>query len=142
MLYCTVHALGELAVLFPVAGSFSTHSTRFLDPAWGFALGCIYALLWLVVLPIEIVAPPSTIEFWKHDQINNDAFVPVFLVLIVLINYFRAQGYGEAEFLFSVVKVTAIVGFIILGIILNSVADRKADILEVSTGINPEHSIY
>jgi amino acid transporter len=39
MLYCTVHALGELAVLFPVAGSFAAYSTRFLDPAWGFAMG-------------------------------------------------------------------------------------------------------
>lgn len=39
MLYCTVHALGEMAVAFPVAGSFSAYSTRFLDPAWGFAMG-------------------------------------------------------------------------------------------------------
>lgn len=39
MLFCTVHALGEMAVLFPVAGSFSAFSTRFLDPAWGFAMG-------------------------------------------------------------------------------------------------------
>lgn len=39
MLFCTVHALGELAVVFPVAGSFSAYSTRFLDPAWGFAMG-------------------------------------------------------------------------------------------------------
>lgn len=39
MLFCTVHALGEMAVLFPVAGSFSAYSTRFLDPAWGFAMG-------------------------------------------------------------------------------------------------------
>jgi amino acid transporter len=39
MLYCTVHALGEMAVLFPVAGSFSAYSTRFIDPAWGFAMG-------------------------------------------------------------------------------------------------------
>lgn len=39
MLFCTIHALGELAVLFPVAGSFSVYSTRFLDPAWGFAMG-------------------------------------------------------------------------------------------------------
>lgn len=39
MLYCTVQALGELAVVFPVAGSFSAYSTRFLDPAWGFAMG-------------------------------------------------------------------------------------------------------
>lgn len=39
MLYCVVHALGEMAVLFPIAGSFSAYSTRFLDPAWGFAMG-------------------------------------------------------------------------------------------------------
>lgn len=39
MLYCTVHALGEMAVAFPVSGSFSAFSTRFLDPAWGFAMG-------------------------------------------------------------------------------------------------------
>lgn len=41
MLYCTVHALGEMAVLFPVSGSFSAYSTRFLDPAWGFAMGWV-----------------------------------------------------------------------------------------------------
>jgi amino acid transporter len=39
MLYCTCQALGELAVAFPVAGSFASFSTRFLDPSWGFAMG-------------------------------------------------------------------------------------------------------
>lgn len=39
MLYCTVHALGEMAVAFPVAGSFASYGTRFIDPAWGFAMG-------------------------------------------------------------------------------------------------------
>jgi len=39
LMFCTVQALGELAVLFPVAGSFSAYSTRFIDPAWGFAMG-------------------------------------------------------------------------------------------------------
>ena len=39
MLYCTVHALGELAVAFPIAGAFSVYSSRFVDPAWGFAMG-------------------------------------------------------------------------------------------------------
>ncbi len=39
MLYCTCQALGELAVIFPLAGSFSSWATRFLDPSWGFAMG-------------------------------------------------------------------------------------------------------
>lgn len=39
MLFAVVHALGELAVMFPIQGSFSVFSTRFIDPAWGFAMG-------------------------------------------------------------------------------------------------------
>ena len=39
MIFMTVQALGEMAVMFPVAGSFAAYSTRFIDPAWGFAMG-------------------------------------------------------------------------------------------------------
>ncbi|KAF2720270.1 amino acid permease [Polychaeton citri CBS 116435] len=119
MLYCTVHALGEMAVLFPVAGSFSAYSTRFLDPAWGFAMGWNYAMQWLVVLPLEIVAATLTIEFWNKGSINPDAWVALFLALIIVINLFGVKGYGEAEFIFSIIKVIAVIGFIILGIIIN-----------------------
>jgi amino acid transporter len=110
MLYCTVHALGELAVLFPVAGSFSAYSTRFLDPAWGFAMGWNYALQWLVVLPLEIVSASITIDYWG-SPINNAAWVSIFLVLIICINFFGVAGYGEAEFIFAIVKVVAIIGW-------------------------------
>lgn len=41
MLYCTVHALGELAVLFPISGAFAVYNSRFIDPAWGFAMSVI-----------------------------------------------------------------------------------------------------
>lgn len=34
MLFTVVHALGELAVLYPVQGSFNIYGTRFIDPAW------------------------------------------------------------------------------------------------------------
>ena len=50
---------------------------------------------------------------------NNDAWVAVFLVMIVVINLFGVRGYGEAEFVFSIIKVTAVIGYIILGIIIN-----------------------
>ncbi|OJJ42945.1 hypothetical protein ASPZODRAFT_136807 [Penicilliopsis zonata CBS 506.65] len=118
MLYCTVHALGEMSVAFPVAGSFAHFSTRFLDPAWGFAMGWNYALQWLVVLPLEIVAASLTIDFW-HADVSAAVWVTIFWLLIVIINLCGVRGYGEAEFVFSVIKVTAVVGFIILGIILD-----------------------
>ncbi|MCJ1478003.1 glyceraldehyde-3-phosphate dehydrogenase 1 [Lambiella insularis] len=118
MLFCTVHALGELAVAFPVAGSFSAYSTRFLDPAWGFAMGWNYALQWLVVLPLEVVAASITIDYWG-SPISNAVWVTIFLVLIIAINLFGVKGYAEAEFVFAIVKVIAVVGFIILGICLD-----------------------
>lgn len=35
MLLLTVNALGELASIYPVEGSFFNYSVRFIDPAWG-----------------------------------------------------------------------------------------------------------
>ncbi|KAF8247483.1 amino acid permease [Wilcoxina mikolae CBS 423.85] len=120
MLYSTVHALGELAVLFPVAGSFAAYSTRFLDPAWGFAMGWNYALQWLIVLPLEIVAATITVGYWDTNRtISPAVWVTIFWILIVSINLFGVKGYGEAEFVFSLIKVLAVIGFIILGVILN-----------------------
>ncbi|KAH9221499.1 amino acid transporter [Leptodontidium sp. 2 PMI_412] len=120
MLYCTMHALGEMAVLFPVAGSFSAYSTRFLDPAWGFAMGWNYAMQWLCVLPLEIIAASITVNYWDEQQkYKHSIFVTIFLVLIVTINMFGVRGYGEAEFIFSFVKIVAVIGYILLGIILN-----------------------
>ncbi|EON97241.1 putative general amino-acid permease gap1 protein [Phaeoacremonium minimum UCRPA7] len=118
MLYCTVQALGELAVVFPVAGSFSAYSTRFLDPAWGFAMGWNYALQWLVVLPLEIIAAAITIEYW-NDSLDKAIFVTIFLATIITINLFGVKGYGEAEFVFAIIKVTAVIGFILLGVVIN-----------------------
>ncbi|KAI0437803.1 putative amino acid permease [Xylaria telfairii] len=118
MLYCTVQALGELAVSFPVAGSFSSYSTRFLHPSWGFAMGWNYALQWLIALPLEIISASIVTTYW-NDSLNKAIFVTVFLLAIVSINLCGVKGYGEAEFIFAIIKVTAVIGFILLGIVLN-----------------------
>lgn len=123
MLYCTVQALGELAVRFPVAGGFSTYATRFVDPAWGFAMGWNYVLQWIVAFPLELVAASMTIQFWKSDgtaaaTVNPAAWVALFWAFITAINLFGVKGYGEAEFVFSFIKIIAVIGFVILGIVL------------------------
>ena len=74
---------------------------------------------WLVVLPLEIVAASITLDFWPGaKETNPAAWVTIFLVVIVAINFFGVRGYGEAEFVFAIIKVIAVIGFIILGIIL------------------------
>ncbi|KAG5763062.1 hypothetical protein H9Q72_008855 [Fusarium xylarioides] len=116
--YCTMQSLAELCVIFPIAGSFSAFSTRFLDPSWGFSMGWNYCLQWLFTLPLEIIAGAFTITYWNED-ISKSVFVAIFLAAIFIINLFGVNAYGEAEFVFSIIKVTAIVAFILLGIVIN-----------------------
>lgn len=74
-------------------------------------LNCLsYAMQWLVVLPLEIIAASITINFWS-DTLDHAIFVSLFLIIIVTINLFGVKGYGEAEFVFSIVKVIAVIGF-------------------------------
>ena len=56
---------------YPVNGSFYNYSVRFIDPAWGFAMGWNYAINWLVVLPFELTAA----------GINNRVSGPKILIL-------------------------------------------------------------
>ena len=65
---------------------------------------------WLVVLPLEIIAASITIGYWD-DTLDRSISVTVFLVTIIFINLLGVKGYGEAEFLFALVKITAIIGF-------------------------------
>ncbi|KAJ4207084.1 histidine permease [Fusarium solani] len=118
MQYCTMQSLGELCVVFPIAGSFSAFSTRFLDPSWGFAMGWNYCLQWLFILPLEIIAGAFTISYW-NENLSKSIFVAIFLLSIVIINLFGVKAYGEAEFVFSIIKVTAVIGFILLAIVIN-----------------------
>ena len=69
-----------------------------------------YALQWIAVLPLEVIAGALTIGYW-NPGLTRAIFVTIFLLFIVVINLCGIKGYGEAEFVFAIVKVTAMVGF-------------------------------
>ncbi|KAJ4389128.1 hypothetical protein N0V93_006590 [Gnomoniopsis smithogilvyi] len=140
ILYCTVHAIGELATLYPVAGSFATFSTRFIDPAWGFAMGWNYAMNWLVVLPLEVTAGLKILHFWEHNgsyNIPEAVSVTIFLVAIFGINLCGVRAYGESEFGASLIKAAALFGFILLGIIINCVGNQTSGYIGLSLWTDP-----
>lgn len=62
------------------------------------------------MLPLEIIAASITIEYW-NSQIDKAIFVTIFLGIIIAINLCGVRGYGEAEFVFAIIKVTAVIGF-------------------------------
>lgn len=119
-----MNALGELACQFPVSGAFNAYFTRFIDPSWGFVLGLLYACSWLVSFPSELIACAMTVQYW-NTSVSPAVWVAVFYIVITAINMFGVKGYGEAEFFLSIVKVIAVIGFIIVGIcIICGVGDQ------------------
>lgn len=64
----------------------------------------------MIVLPLEIIAASITITYWNHS-IDKAVFVTIFLAIIIAINLCGVRGYGEAEFIFAIVKVTSVIGF-------------------------------
>ncbi|KAF2152153.1 amino-acid permease inda1 [Myriangium duriaei CBS 260.36] len=118
MIFNVVYALGELAILYPISGGFYTYATRFIDPAWGFAMGWNYCFQWAIILPLELVVAGLTINYWGAD-INVAAWITVFLVAVTIINVFGVLGYAEEEFWVALVKLTTVVIFMIMGIIFS-----------------------
>ncbi|CCH45956.1 General amino acid permease [Wickerhamomyces ciferrii] len=120
MLFATMSAAGELAVSYSsLTGGFNAYAAKLVDPSLGFAIAWNYALNWLTVLPLEMVTASMTIRFW-NKTINPDIFVAILLVFVILINFFGAKGYAEAEFWFNLAKVLMISGFIILGLLIDT----------------------
>lgn len=123
LVLCTMLALGELGVRYPVTGAFGAYNSRFVHMSWGFSIGVNYAIGWLLTLPTELIAAAVVIGYWDTDgtkaaTVNKAAWTALFYCTIIFINIFGVRGYGEAEVIFSLIKVITVIGFIILGVIL------------------------
>ncbi|KAF2152811.1 hypothetical protein K461DRAFT_294447 [Myriangium duriaei CBS 260.36] len=120
MIGLMMQALAELAVMYPINGAFTMYICRFIDPSFGFACAWEYAISWLTVLPFEISAACNIIHFWpKSEGYTDAAWITPLLVALIAIQYFGVRGYGEVEFVLSLIKIIACIGFMILGIVIN-----------------------
>lgn len=117
MVYLLMTSLGEMGTYMPVTGSFSTYATKFVDPAFGFAIGWIYWFSWAVTLALEISAGAILMKYWLPDT-PSFIWSALFLGLIFGLNFLSVKKYGEAEYWFSMIKVLTIIAFIIIGFLM------------------------
>lgn len=109
-----MRSLGELAVAYPVSGSFSAYAGKFLGPLAGYLTGWTYWFMWVVTCMAEITAVGVYVRFWLPDI---PQWLPALLalVLMTLVNIVAVSAFGEIEFWFALIKVITIVAMIILG---------------------------
>ncbi|KAI0046119.1 dicarbixylic amino acid permease [Auriscalpium vulgare] len=110
--YLVLVALGEMAAYLPHKKGFAGYATRFVDPAFGFALGWNYLMKYLIVTPNNINAAGAVIQYWT-TKIN------IAVWMVFSINLLGVRVFGELEFWFSSIKVIALIGLLLMGLIID-----------------------
>ncbi|ORY79525.1 amino acid permease/ SLC12A domain-containing protein [Protomyces lactucae-debilis] len=122
--YSVMVSLGELATYLPIAGAFTGYAARFVDTSLAFAMGWIYWLSWAITFAIELSAVGIIIQYWLPD-LSFAVWIPVFFVLILLINCLPVSVFGELEFWAASIKVIFVIGFLLFAICINAGAGSQ-----------------
>ncbi|MDR7359231.1 amino acid permease [Paeniglutamicibacter sulfureus] len=117
MVFLLMQSLGEMAAKIPVAGSFQTFATRFVSPSFGFAIGWNYWFNWAITVAAELVAAGIIMDFWLPG-VPGWIWAGIFLVVLTGLNALSARSFGESEFWLSLIKVSAVVLFLIAGVLM------------------------
>src|SRR5215831_12720147 len=111
------YALAEMAVVHPVAGAFGVYAEKYLSRWAGFSVRATYGAAQIIAIGAEVTAAAIYISFWFP---NLPQWVSVVLVsaALVALNSMQVNRLGEFEYWFAMIKVTAILAFILVGLAL------------------------
>jgi len=115
MVYFLMTSLGELATHSPEPGSFSAYAGRYVDPAFGFAMGWNYWYNWAVTIAAELAAATLIIKYWFPDS-SSFLWSVLFLAILFLLNALSVRAYGEAEYWFALIKIITVIVFLVIGV--------------------------
>ncbi|MBB1151945.1 MULTISPECIES: amino acid permease [Amycolatopsis] len=110
--YFVMRALGELVLHQPSSGSFVTYARKFIGPWAGFVSGWMYWLNWAMTGIAEITAVAIYVHKWLPD-VPQWITALIALGVLMAVNLLSVKLFGELEFWFSVVKVLAIIVFLV-----------------------------
>ncbi|KAJ5680227.1 hypothetical protein N7536_011366 [Penicillium majusculum] len=118
LVYFILTGVIEMATFLPVrGGSMSRYGSLFVSKSLGFAMGWLYVYSFAILVPFELTACAILIDYWQPG-INSAVWITILLVLLVILNVLPVRFYGEAEFIFTGVKLATIIGLLILSFIL------------------------
>ncbi|WP_143336578.1 amino acid permease [Corynebacterium pacaense] len=115
--FMMVRALGELSIYRPSSGAFVSYAREFMGEKGAYATGWLFFLDWATTVMADITAVALYLHFWS-------VFVPVpqwllalvALVLVFTLNMLSVKAFGEFEFWFAMIKVAAILIFMVVAI--------------------------
>jgi amino acid transporter, AAT family len=111
------YALAEMAVVHPVAGAFGVYAEKYLNSWVGFSVRATYGVAQIIAIGAEVTAAGIYISFWLPN-VPQWVWVVLVSAALVALNSMQVNRLGEFEYWFAMIKVAAIVVFIIVGLSL------------------------
>lgn len=95
--FSIMQSLGEITTLYPSGGAFTTLADRFVDKAFGVAVGWNYFIIWAAVLANEYNTVSSIFTFWS-DKVPLWGYFLIFWLAFLVFQLLGVAAFGETEF--------------------------------------------
>ena len=120
--FMILRALGELVMHRPTTGSFVSYAREFYGEKAAFVSGWLYWLNWAMTAIVDITAVALYMNFFQKywppiAAVPQWTWALAALVLVLGLNLISVKVFGELEFWFALIKVAALVAFLVVGII-------------------------
>ncbi|PHH78696.1 hypothetical protein CDD80_6434 [Ophiocordyceps camponoti-rufipedis] len=118
--------MAEMVTYLPISSPFIRFAGRYVDEAFGFAVGWNFFIFEAALVPFEVVACNLVIRFWT-DAIPTAAVIVIIISLYALLNLLTVSWFGESEFWAAVGKVLLAVGLIVFTVVVMLGGNPRGD---------------
>ncbi|MDQ0574030.1 amino acid permease [Agromyces albus] len=116
-----LRALGELVLHRPSSGSFISYAREFFGEKAAYVAGWMYFLNWATTAIADVTAVALYVQFWSaFTAVPQWVLALIALVIVLSLNLVSVKVFGEMEFWFALIKVVALVSFLVIGIVFLS----------------------
>ena len=117
--WLVMNQIAEVVTFIPIPGQTTIYALcqRYTgNKSLSFACGMNLYYAQALITPAEITAAAFVIQYWT--DINPGAWIAIFWVTMVGIQFCAVKYFGEIEFWIGLIKIITITGLIILGVII------------------------
>ncbi|MFT6925331.1 MAG: L-asparagine transporter-like permease [Psychromonas sp.] len=112
--YIAFNSLAEMKINDPETGSFRDYARKAFGDNMGFISGWMYWIAGVLIMSSEVTALSVFTRYW-FPHIQLWIFSVIYSCLGLGINFLGVKDFGKIESFFAIVKITAIVTFIVFG---------------------------
>ena len=107
--------LAEMTVAHSTSGSFGAYAEFSISPLAGFLVRYAYWAAIVLAVGAEVTAVAMYMKYW-FANVPEWVWIVSFSSVLILLNAISVKTFGNFEYWFSTIKISAIVGFILLAV--------------------------